>query len=133
MSADRLALLHGETLGIGDNVPTGAISNASEDGVKSLFTVVWPRLSKTLRHDCGVYRYMNYWATASPIPRELNDRDLLVLLSTLEAAVAGTDITSPQPDGELDGGTAAPFPEPSDAENHQPQRKASMPASDSIS
>src|ERR1017187_9323287 len=58
-TADRLVARHGETLGIENgNVPSGAISNPSEDTAEKVAKDVWLRFRKVLATDESVIQFI---------------------------------------------------------------------------
>jgi hypothetical protein len=69
---------------------------------ESLFTATWSRLSKTLKDDGDVYRFICRLVDASKIGCESNNRGLLVFKPALEAAES--DTASPEPDYGSEGG-----------------------------
>jgi hypothetical protein len=77
---------------------------------ESLFTATWPRLSKTLKDDGDVYRFICRLVDASKIGCESNYRGLLVFRPALEAAEA--DTASPEPDYGSEGGATVLLLEP---------------------
>ena len=86
-TADRLVARHGETLGIENgNVPSGAISNPSEDTAEKLAQSVWLRFRNTLATDEAVIQFIGCIAELAGVGHEQRAEGLLIFKPAPKAA-----------------------------------------------